>query len=430
MKQPNETAGASAIAPIVNIRVADIMPDPKNQARPVDDAFVASIKREGLLQPIVIRKNPDAKAKAAWMIVAGQRRWEAHGKLKLAEIPARVRPETLQDNALDAVRKRHAENFHREDLSPVQKARALQELFDLKMPQAEIAAFVGAKDQSTVSNFCRMLRLPESVLELVHTGELTAAHAKALLKWEKWPKACALIAQHVIKREMTSKELESQALPFANELSRAKLIFGFSTWDYNADHLEVTAAMKADPDYAILHHTSYCFDEKKLAAEQQRQVPLIAERKKKAATQERAQVSRGATKMTPAQKKARAKQLEENKLNREDVTKRAASALEKIKQSKGVLPEAAAMLAHTVMAFRYNSFVEPAAKALGITLPKNAKGKYGSWNTERLMELGADKFVKLMATTVTMRSLRDAVRNSWECPKTIALIAGKKGGAK
>lgn len=433
MKQASDTAGATALAPVQLIKVADIVPDPKNQKRPDGvEVLAASIKRDGLLQPIILRPNSDAKAKVPYMLVAGERRWEAHKLLKLDVIEARVRPASLTDSNLDAARKRHAENFHREDLSPIQKARALQELFDLKMPQAEIAAFVGAKDQSTVSNFCRLLRLPAKVQDMVHRGELTAAHAKALLRWERWPKVCEKIAELSLKEEATSKQLEDEDLPYAWHLVKAGLVAEFSTAAYSSDHFEVTAEMKKDPDYLIGSYNSYCFSPEKWKAEQARQLPLIAERKKKQAAA--AHRSAGAAKMSEAEKKARAKKIADNKRNRTETAAQLEVAFDNIRGLKALDHRALVLVLSKVLRNgHYSSALKDAAKKLGVVPPKGlvVNSWYSSVSTKVLSAMSDVDALKLTVAAVVLHHGEEAVKYSNPVPEELQLIAGKaKKGSK
>jgi ParB/RepB/Spo0J family partition protein len=245
MKQPSETAGATDIAQIQLLRVADILPDPNNRKGhdPAELQLLAeSIERDGLLQPIVVRDR-EPNALTAYMIVAGERRWEAHRLLGREMIEARV---VTPRDVTESIRKRAAENFHRVDLSPIEKAKQLVELFDSGMDQQAIAEFIGAKDQSTVSNFTRLLKLPADVQELVHKGQLTNSHAKALLRFEKWPAVLGFIAQKAAKEGASSKALE-KGLPFAEDLENKELVFGMGWLCAHLNNLP--AQYRMDPDF-------------------------------------------------------------------------------------------------------------------------------------------------------------------------------------
>jgi ParB family chromosome partitioning protein len=158
------------------IPLGDLRPNPYQPREPVEDAslteLVASIREHGLLQPIVVRSRD-----AGWEIVAGERRWRALGRLKWKTAPVVVRDLSDEQMLLVAL----VENLQREDLSPLEEARSYQQLADdFGLTQGDIAKRVG-KDRSTVSNALRLLTLPSEVQSLVHAGELSAGHARAIL---------------------------------------------------------------------------------------------------------------------------------------------------------------------------------------------------------------------------------------------------------
>jgi ParB family chromosome partitioning protein len=161
---------------IVRLPVSQITPNPQQPRQNFNeeslDDLVASIKSAGFLQPIVVRRFGEV-----YQIVAGERRWKAACKLGLSTIPAIVRnvsDEEMLEMAL-------LENIQREDLDPVEKARAFKRLNDdFKLTQDQIAAKVGQK-RSTIANYLRLLELPQSILEHVSRGTVTMGHARALL---------------------------------------------------------------------------------------------------------------------------------------------------------------------------------------------------------------------------------------------------------
>jgi ParB family chromosome partitioning protein len=139
------------------------------------DELMASIRENGLLQPLVVRPSPSAPGR--YELVAGERRFRSLQGLGWEEAPVMVREvddETLLVLAL-------VENLQREALNPMEEAEGYQALanrFDLT--QEEIAQAVG-KDRSTVANMLRLLKLPHSVRKFVAAGELSSGHARALL---------------------------------------------------------------------------------------------------------------------------------------------------------------------------------------------------------------------------------------------------------
>jgi len=131
-----------------------------------------SIRENGLLEPIVVRPRGDR-----FELVAGERRWRACQLSGWIEIPAIVR--SFEDH--ESLEAALVENTQRSDLNPVDEARAYRTLAEkFGLTHEEIALKVG-KDRSTVSNLLRVLRLPQSVLDLVSRGTLTVGHVKILL---------------------------------------------------------------------------------------------------------------------------------------------------------------------------------------------------------------------------------------------------------
>ncbi|GAB4210338.1 MAG: ParB/RepB/Spo0J family partition protein [Sandaracinaceae bacterium] len=137
------------------------------------DELAQSIKELGVLEPILVRKRPAG----GFEIIAGERRWRAAQRAGLREVPIVVR-ELSSTAAFEAA---IVENLQREDLNPVETARAFQRLLDEhKHTQDTIAQKIG-KDRSTVSNSLRLLKLPASVLEHIENGDLSEGHGRALL---------------------------------------------------------------------------------------------------------------------------------------------------------------------------------------------------------------------------------------------------------
>lgn len=159
------------------LAVSAIAPHPTQPRTHFDDAALGeladSIRARGVIQPIIVRPAENG----GYQIVAGERRWRAAQKAQLHEIPALVRE--LDDREVTALAL--IENLQREDLNPVEEARAYRRLADEEgMTQAEIAGLVD-KSRSHVANLQRLLDLPEDVLGLVAAGSLSMGHARALI---------------------------------------------------------------------------------------------------------------------------------------------------------------------------------------------------------------------------------------------------------
>jgi ParB family transcriptional regulator, chromosome partitioning protein len=135
--------------------------------------LASSIKQQGLLQPVVVRP----RQAGGYELIAGERRWRAAREAGLETLPALVREADDRDSLLLAL----VENVAREQLSPVEEARAYAALVDeFELSLGEVAGRVG-RSKPSVSNRLRLLELPEEVLWMVARGELTEGHARAVL---------------------------------------------------------------------------------------------------------------------------------------------------------------------------------------------------------------------------------------------------------
>lgn len=163
---------------IVNIELDKIKTNP-HQPRKVfqDEAIVElaeSIKTNGLIQPIIVRKKDEEQ----YEIVAGERRFRAHQLLKEKYIQAIVKEVDEKDSSIMAL----IENIQREDLNFIEVGKAYQELLNhYHMTQEELSGIVG-KGQSTIANKIRVLSLPNAILEQIIENNLTERHARVFLK--------------------------------------------------------------------------------------------------------------------------------------------------------------------------------------------------------------------------------------------------------
>lgn len=174
---PGEASANSASA-LRMLSLATIKPLPGNPRKHFDETaleeLAASIAARGVIQPIIVRPHP---AGQGYQLVAGERRWRAAQKARLHEIPALVR--TLTDREVMALAL--IENLQREDLNPVEEARAYQRLAEEEgMIQVDIAKMV-EKSRSHIANMQRLTTLPDPVLDLVEQGKLSVGHVRALI---------------------------------------------------------------------------------------------------------------------------------------------------------------------------------------------------------------------------------------------------------
>ncbi|MBT4770003.1 MAG: ParB/RepB/Spo0J family partition protein [Rhodospirillaceae bacterium] len=165
------------------------------------DGLVDSISRQGILQPILVRRHPDKPI--AYEIIAGERRWRAAQRAKLHEIPVIIKD--LNDG--EALELALVENLQRQNLTPLEEADGYQRLIDeFSYTQEELGQYLG-KSRSHVANMLRLIALPDGVKELLEKGALTAGHARALLGADS-PET---LARQVIKKGLNVRQTEELA---------------------------------------------------------------------------------------------------------------------------------------------------------------------------------------------------------------------------
>jgi ParB family chromosome partitioning protein len=172
-----ETPADAATGELLELPVTLIKPNPSQPRTTFDPdalaALAASIEASGVVQPLLVRPLADG----SYELVAGERRWRAAQQAGLEKVPAVVRdqaePERLQAALI--------ENMVREDLSPVEEAKACAALVeDLGLTKEELARRVG-RSRPAVSNLIRLLELPDEALDMLQSGELSEGHGRALL---------------------------------------------------------------------------------------------------------------------------------------------------------------------------------------------------------------------------------------------------------
>ena len=189
-----------------NIRVSDIEPRHDQPRKTFDreslEVLADSIAQYGVLQPIIVRKNPITED--SYEIIAGERRWRASKMAGLTEIPAVV----FDGDELKAAQVALIENIQREDLNAVEEAMgygALIEKFGLT--QDQVSKQVG-KSRSAVANMLRLLDLPDEVLALLKDGSISAGHARALLGLNDEEQMIECSAK-ITERGMSVREVEA-----------------------------------------------------------------------------------------------------------------------------------------------------------------------------------------------------------------------------
>ena len=195
-------------AEVQRLPLSSIVPNPMQPRRIFADGdlddLTASIRENGLLQPLVVRPSPDASRR--FELVAGERRFRAVGRLGWPDVPALIRDATDETLLVLAL----VENLQREALNPLEEAEGYVMLSQrFEMSHADIAKTVG-KDRSTVANLVRLLKLPPSVRKLVESGALSQGHARALLTVED-PVLAGELARRAVKDGWSVRETERKA---------------------------------------------------------------------------------------------------------------------------------------------------------------------------------------------------------------------------
>ena len=204
-------AGAgSDLLPRTTLLVTALEPGPFQPRTNMDPGqladLTASIKQQGVLQPILARPHPGTPGH--YQIIAGERRWRAAQAAGLHEVPVLVR--SLSDT--DAMAAALVENLQRQDLDPIEEAEGYKRLVgEFGLTQDQLGNLVG-KSRSHVANTIRLLQLPAALRTHVQSGALTAGHARALLTHPK-PEAAA---RSVIARGLNVRQTEAMAQRSAN----------------------------------------------------------------------------------------------------------------------------------------------------------------------------------------------------------------------
>lgn len=201
-----ETAG---MRPDSTLPISEIKPNkgqPRKTFRPEELAELAdSIKQNGILQPLLVRKKG-----SGYEIVAGERRYQAAKAAGLSEVPVVIR-EISDDEVFKLAL---IENLQRSDLSPLEEAQGYRQLIKEKGLTQEELAKILSKSRSAITNTLRLLDLPEEVQGLVEEGKLTAGHARAILAVPS-EEGRIKLAQKVVEERLSVRQTESLASLFS-----------------------------------------------------------------------------------------------------------------------------------------------------------------------------------------------------------------------
>ena len=209
---------------LANIPIEQISPNPYQPRKTFNDASIEelsrSVREHGIIQPLVVTKIGDNK----YRLIAGERRFRAAQKADLKSVPVVIK-ETMTDT--DTLQVALIENIQREDLNPIEEAYAYHQLHEeFQLTQEEISKRVG-KERSTVANFLRLLKLPDSVKKLLASGQLSMGHARAILAVDS-PKKQEQLAERVVKRNLNVRQTEvlaAEKAPKAEQPEKEKDVF-------------------------------------------------------------------------------------------------------------------------------------------------------------------------------------------------------------
>ncbi len=167
-----------------------------------------SIRSSGVVQPVVLRPGTNGR----FQLVAGERRWLASRRAGKHAIPAVVR-QISNEQAMEIT---IIENLQREDLNPMEQARAFERLSrEFGLTQEQIASRTG-KDRASIANFVRLLKLPSSVQDALESGQLTFGHGKVLAGLAGFPEHLERAASEAIAKQLSVRQLEEVVASLLN----------------------------------------------------------------------------------------------------------------------------------------------------------------------------------------------------------------------
>ena len=226
--------GDSKIETNINkLSISDLVRN-KNQPRKLFDkdsleGLTNSIKERGIIQPIIVRRSQDQRAK--YEIIAGERRWLAAQNAGLHEVPVVI----TEADDLKSLEFSIVENVQRHDLNAIEEAEGYQRLIDdFLYDQDKVAKFIG-KSRSHISNCLRLLSLPNEVIDLIQNNKLSQGHAKVLVGLEN----AFFVAKKIIDKKLSVRQAENLVKIF-----KSKKISKIDSKDANLKQLEKSVSDK------------------------------------------------------------------------------------------------------------------------------------------------------------------------------------------
>jgi ParB family chromosome partitioning protein len=186
------------------VLIDSIDANPYQTRRRINEAaleeLAESIRASGVVQPVILRSGPNGR----FQLVAGERRWHASKRAGKTTIPAVIR-QISNEQAMEIT---IIENLQREDLNPIEQAKAFERLSrEFGLTQEQIAARTG-KDRASIANFIRLLKLPEALQDALETGVLSFGHGKVLLALVGFPEHMERAAREVIEKQLSVRQTE------------------------------------------------------------------------------------------------------------------------------------------------------------------------------------------------------------------------------
>lgn len=202
---PSESETAEVAEKYFTLPLDQISPNPQQPRRAFDDTalteLAASLKSDGLLQPLVVRQAGDK-----YTLIAGERRFRAARLAGLSEVPVLVMERVDDARLLELAL---VENIHREDLNPIELAEAVSKLMlACSLTQDAVANKLG-KSRVAITNTLRLLNLPSSIQLLVRDGKLSEGHARALMALDT-ETAMLSMADQIMNQSLSVREVEHQ----------------------------------------------------------------------------------------------------------------------------------------------------------------------------------------------------------------------------
>ena len=196
---------------ITEIEVEKIIPNPNQPRKHFDDEalqeLASSIKMHGVIQPLVVNKNDDG----TFMIIAGERRWRASKIANIEKVPVVIKNYTEKQIREISI----IENLQREDLNPIEAARAIKQLMDEYHLTQEVVSDRIGKSRSSVANTLRLLTLYPDVIKMIEDGKLSSGHARSLVVVDDTTQQIKL-AKQAADGKMSVRELEKAVRNYLN----------------------------------------------------------------------------------------------------------------------------------------------------------------------------------------------------------------------